>query len=77
MSGVTRALSQDGKLSKKGPTGHFAGPTSQHPEKSWEMMLNSDVDSYAKTLKHRKIIRKTQKNNNLPKAKRILKLQYH
>jgi len=40
-------------------------------------MLNSDVDSYAKTLKHRKIIRKTQKNNNLPKAKRILKLQYH
>jgi len=40
------------------------------------MMVNPDVDSYAKTLNHRKIIRKTQKNNNLLKTKRILKSKY-
>jgi len=39
-------------------------------------MVNLDVDSYAKTLNHRKIIRKTQKNNAL-KTKRILKPKYH
>jgi len=40
-------------------------------------MVNPDVDSYAKTLNHRKIIRKTQRNNNLLKTKRILKPKYH
>jgi len=39
-------------------------------------MVNPDVDSYAKTLNHRKIIRKTQKNKLL-KTKRILKPKYH
>jgi len=34
-------------------------------------MVNLDVDSYSKTLNHRKILRKTQKNNPL-KTKRIL-----
>jgi len=36
ISGVTRALSQGGKLSQKGPTGHCTGPTSQHSKKTWE-----------------------------------------
>jgi len=40
-------------------------------------MVNPDVDSHAKTLNHRKIIRKTQKNNNLLKTKGIQKLKYH
>jgi len=40
-------------------------------------MVNSDVDSYAKTLNHRKIIRKTQKNNNQLKTKGILTPKYH
>jgi len=39
-------------------------------------MVNLDVDSSAKTLNHRKIIRKTQKNNVL-KTKWILKPKYH
>jgi len=39
-------------------------------------MVNLDVDSYAKTLNHRKIIRKTQKSNVL-KTKQILKPKYH
>jgi len=39
-------------------------------------MVNLDVDNYAKTLNHRKIIRKTQKNNVL-KTKRIVKPKYH
>jgi len=37
------------------------------------MMVNLDVDGYSKTLSHRKILRKTQKNNNLLQTKRILK----
>jgi len=32
----TTALSQGGKLSSKGPTGHCTGPTSQHSEKNLE-----------------------------------------
>jgi len=32
-------------------------------------MTNPDVDSYAKTLNHRKIIRKTQKNNLLKRVR--------
>jgi len=38
-------------------------------------MVNPGVDVYAKTLNHRKIIRKTQKNNLL-KTKRIRKPKY-
>ena len=53
ISGVTRALSQCGKLSWRGPTGHCTRPTSQHSEQTWETMVNPDVDSYAKTLNHR------------------------
>jgi len=40
------------------------------------MMMNPDVDSYAKTLNDRKIIQKMQKNNLL-KNKRMLKPKYH
>jgi len=40
------------------------------------MIVNPDVDRYAKTLNHRKSIRKTQKDNNLLKTKRILKPKY-
>ena len=38
-------------------------------------MVNLDVDGYTKTLNHRKIIWKMQ-NNNLLKAKTILKPKY-
>jgi len=41
------------------------------------MMVNLDVDGYTKTQNHRKIIRKLQKNNNLPKTKTILKPKHH
>ena len=61
ISGVTRALSQGGKFSWKGPTGHCTGPTSQHSENIWEVMVNLGVDSYAKTLNHLKIIGLTRK----------------
>jgi len=79
ISGVSRALSQGGKLSWKGPTGQCTGPTttSQHWEETWETMVNPDVDSYAKTWNHRKVIWKTQNNNNLLKTKGILKPKYH
>jgi len=40
-------------------------------------MANPYVDGYAETLNPRKIIRKTQKNNNLLKSKRMLKPKYH
>jgi len=36
------------------------------------MMVNPDVDGYTTTLNNRKMLRKTQKNNNLPKTKIIL-----
>jgi len=39
-------------------------------------MVNLDVDGYTKTLNHRKIIRKIQKNNNLLKTKTTLKPKY-
>jgi len=34
------------------------------------MIVNSVVDSYAKTLNHRKMFRKTQKHNNLLKKQK-------
>jgi len=34
--------------------------------------VNPDVDGYTKTRNHRKTLRKTQKNNNLLKTKRIV-----
>jgi len=40
------------------------------------MMVNPDVDGYAKTLNHQKILRKTKKMKNLLKTKRILKPKY-
>jgi len=40
------------------------------------MMVNPDVDTYAKTLNHRKIIRQTQKNNKLLKTKGIPQPKY-
>ena len=40
------------------------------------MIVNPDVDSKTKTLNHRKIIRKTHKNNNLLKTKGMLKPKY-
>ena len=39
-------------------------------------MVNLDVDFYTKTLNHRKILRKTQKINNLLKIKNIPKSKY-
>ena len=40
------------------------------------MMVNLDVDGYTKTLNHRRIIRKMQKNNNLLQTTTILKPKY-
>jgi len=53
------------------------GPLTNSRKKTWEMMVNPDVDSYDKTLNHWKIIREKQKNNNLLKTKRMLKPKYH
>jgi len=47
VSGVTRSLSQEGKRSWKGSTGHCRGVTSNTQKKKWEMMVNSDVDAVA------------------------------
>ena len=44
----------------------------QHSEKSWEIIVNPDVDVNTTTRNHRKTLRKTQKNNNLLKTKRIV-----
>ena len=56
---------------------NWRGPTSQHSEKTWEMIVNPDVDGYTNTRNHRKILRKTgkktQKGSNLLNTKRILK----
>jgi len=38
--------------------------------------VNPEVNGQTKTLNHRKIIRKTYKNNNLLKTKRMLKPKY-
>jgi len=40
------------------------------------MLVNPDVDGHSKTLNHRKILRKTQENNDLLKTKRIVKPRY-
>jgi len=64
-SGVTTEVWSRRKLGWK-------GPTSQHSEKNWEIMVNSDVDVYTETLNHLKILQKTQKNNNLLKTERML-----
>jgi len=36
-------------------------------------MANTDMDDYTKTLNHRNILRKTQKNKTLPKTERTPK----
>jgi len=58
---VTRGLIQVGKLSWKGTSGHCRGPTSQHSEKNWEMIVNPNVVGYTKTLNNQNKLRKTQK----------------
>ena len=47
--------------------GNFAerDPTNQNSEKSWEMLVNPDVDVYTKTLNHWKM-----QTNDLLKTKR-------
>ena len=40
------------------------------------MVVNPDVDSYTKAVNHRRILQKTQENNNQPKSNRILKPKY-
>ena len=57
-SGVTKGLIQ--------------GPTSQHSETNLRNDGEPDLDCYTKTLNHRKVLRKKQKNNLL-KTERILK----
>jgi len=71
ISGATRGLIQGENLAKR-------GPLASTQMKTWEMMVNLDEDGYtkSKTLNHRKIIRKIQKNNNLLKTKTIIKPKY-
>ena len=69
ISAVTRGLSQGGNLAK-------TDPLASTQKKTWETMVNLDVDGYTKTLNHRKIFRKMQKTNNLLKTKTILKPNY-
>jgi len=69
ISGVTGGLTQGGNLAK-------SGPLASTQAKTWEMMVNLDVGGYIKTINHRNIIRKMQKNNNLLKTKTILKPKY-
>ena len=64
-SGVTRGLSHGGRLS-------WSGSTKQHSEKGWEMIVNADVDAFTKSVNHRKILRKTWKNKNLLKTKKLV-----
>ena len=45
-SGVTRDLSQRGKLSWRGSTDHRRGLITQHSEKSWELIVDLDVGVY-------------------------------
>jgi len=67
---TNQSFETEGELSWKRPTGLCRRPTSQHSEKNtWEMMVNPDVDGYTKTANQRKILRKTQKDDNLLKNK--------
>jgi len=59
-----------GNFSWKGPL--WGGQLANTQKKTWEIMVNTDVDGYIKTVNHRTILRKTQKNNNLLKTKKIL-----
>ena len=62
-SGVTRGLSQGGKLGWK-------APTSQPSEKTCKMMANpADGGGHAKTLNRWKLLRKTQKTTTYWKPK--------
>ena len=51
------------------------GPTRQHSEKNWEMMVNPGMDGYTKILNHRKIPQ-TRKKQQILKTKRILTPKY-
>jgi len=44
-------------------------------QKKLEVVVNPNVNAYTKTLNQRKILRKTQKRDNLLKTKRILKAE--
>jgi len=56
ISGVTRGFSLGGNLAKR-------GPLASTQKRNIEMMVNLDFeDDSSKTLNHRKIIRKLQKN---------------
>jgi len=64
-----------GNWAERGPPGHCSRPTSQHLGKNLRNDGEPAVDGYTKTQNHRKILRKTQKNNLL-KTKRIQKRKY-
>ena len=69
VSGVTRRLSLGGKL--------WRGPTTQHSEKSWEMIIaNLDVDvSTAKKQKHpENLFRLEQTTESLPQGLLVSKV---
>ena len=55
---VTRSLSQGENVCWKKLTGHFGGGALANTQKrTWEVMVNPDVDAYTKTLNQRKTLR--------------------
>jgi len=59
-SGVTRDLSQGENLAERGRLATVGDPLANNQKKTWEMMVHPNVVGYTKTIKHRKILRKTQ-----------------
>ena len=62
-----------GNFAERGPLSNVRGPLADTQKRTSDLMLNPDVDGYTKTLNHRIILRKTQKDNNLLKTKRMPK----
>jgi len=64
-SSVTKGLIQVGNLAERSPLATAGGPlANMHSEPNWRNNGEPDVDCYTKTPNHRKILRKSQKNQS-------------
>ena len=60
-------------LAERAPLATVGDQLANTQKKTWEMVMNPDVDGYTKTLNHGKIFPKLQKSDNLLKTKRMKK----
>ena len=57
-----------GNSAERGPLASVGDLLVNTQKKSWEMIVNPDVDGYTETINQRKILQKTQKDHNLLKT---------